>query len=111
MFIHLLPVDSCPLAVRAADEGKIGGRSNVEDPHKRGQQRDIDLSPGLFGAKRRDAIAHMLASQPHGIALPEPAIKEPRQPYALAGAERPSGLLGDNLVLGPDRETFDLALV
>jgi hypothetical protein len=50
----------------------------------------------------------MLAAKPHGIAAAQAGIEQYVEPYPQAATDRPTLLIGGNIILGPRLETFGL---
>ena len=60
------------LAARAANEGELANRAGIKRALQDGQDRNRHdhFALALLGAQRGNALAHMLASEPDGIAAP-----------------------------------------
>ena len=93
------------LAARTGNERKVAARSGRQCLGQHRQDRDGNDRPGLLRLDGRDAVADVLAPEPHGIAAPEPGIEQDVKPNALTRTDRPSLLVCGYVLLCPRADT------
>jgi hypothetical protein len=70
--------------------------------HRKNGQRHFHRETTLFRLQRRDAIANVLATEPHSIAAPKSGIEEDVKPNPLARTYGPAMFVSRHLFLSPD---------
>ena len=79
-----------------------GPARNVSASTGKNWQRDLSI--GLLRLDRCNAVADVLAPEPHSVAASQPGVQQDVEPDALARADRPALLVRGDLFLGPHRD-------
>jgi hypothetical protein len=95
------------LALVTNDESQFANRASLQRgfQHRQDRNDSRDLGLALFRLDAPDAIPNVLASVAHRIAPAQPAIQQHVEPDPFLGPERPTLVIGGNVILGPSNET------